>query len=318
LTEPLIGLFLNTLVIRLDLSGDPTFYDILTRVRQVVLEAYTHQDLPFERLVDMLQPERDLGRSPLFQAMMVLQEQSESFALPDLKITPMALPIDSAKFELSLAMARTPTGLRGWLEHRNDLFDAACMERMAEHLQVLLRAIAANPHRRLSHLPLLTESERREILIDWNDTSRSYPDAMLVRQLFERQVERAPDRVALTFEGHTLTYAELNSRSNQLAHYLQERGVGPDVLVGICLERSLDLIIALLGILKAGGGFVPVDPSYPDKRIRFMLEDAGVQLVLTRSDCVKHLSEQAADLIVLDRVSSDIATKSETTGNLAE
>ena len=277
--EDLIGSFVNTLVFRNDLS-DPSarFSQLLKQVRQVALEAYQHQDLPFELLVDALQPERSLSHSPLFQVMFVLQnglpEQTE---LTGLSITEIDLHFPTAKFDLTLTMREEKEGLRGWLEYNTDLFERATIERMAGHFQTLLEGIVANPDQPIAELPLLTESETQQLLKQWNGTQADYASEQCIHKLFEEQAERTPDAIALTFEAQQLTYRELNARANQLAHHLIKLGVGPDapkghdILVGICVERSLEMVVGLLAILKAGGAYVPLDPAYPSERILFML-----------------------------------------------
>ncbi len=262
--EGLIGFFVNTLVLRTDLSGNPRFRDLLARVRESALEAYAHQDVPFEKLVEELKPQRDLSRSPLIQVMFALQNApGGELALPGLEVTAQALDTATAKFDLTLSLTERPEGLRGVLEYATDLFDAATIERMAGHFTTLLEGIVAQPETPIGELPLLTPAERHQLLVQWNDTAVDYPRDQCIHQLFEEQVARTPDAVAVVFEDRQLTYAELNARANQLAHYLRTLGVGPDVLVGLCLERSLELVVGLLGILKAGGAYLPLDPSYP-------------------------------------------------------
>ena len=260
--EGLIGFFVNTLVLRSNLSGNPTFKELLAQVREMALGAYAHQDLPFEKLVEELQPERSLSHSPLFQVMFVLQNaRSTAAKFEGLRANPVPIGAETAKFDLTLSMGETEEGLRGSLQYSTDLFDAATIARMTGHLQTLLEGIVANPDQRVSQLPILTQAERNQLLIEWNDTQRDYPKNKCIHQLFEAQVEKSPDAVAVTFEDQQLTYRELNKRANQLAHYLRKRGVGPDVLVAICVERSLEMVVGLLGILKAGGAYVPLDPN---------------------------------------------------------
>ncbi|HID62186.1 MAG TPA: non-ribosomal peptide synthetase, partial [Anaerolineae bacterium] len=252
--EGLIGFFVNTLVMRADLSGDPGFRELLKRVREMALGAYAHQDLPFEMLVDALQPERNLSHSPLFQVMFVLQEApTGAQALSDLTLRGVEAETGVAKFDLTLSMAEDGDGdgLGGVFEYNVDLFDAATIERMIAHFQTLLEGIVADPNRPISELPLLTEAERRQLLVEWNDTVADYPQDRCIHELFEAQVERTSDAVAVVFEGEELTYDELNRRANQLAHHLRKLGVGPETLVGICVERSPEMIVGLLGIFKA-------------------------------------------------------------------
>ena len=300
--EPLIGFFVNTLVLRTQLDGELSFSDLLGRVKQMALDAYAHQDVPFVQLVEALQPERSLSYSPLFQVMFILQdEQIGQFDLPDLTLTPLEMDNVIAKFDLTLSLLETKSGLCGEWEYNSDLFEATTIERMSGQFQTLLEAIVANPEQRVSQLPLLSESEQHQLLVDWNDTYRDYPFDLGLHQLFETQVEQTPDKLALVFEQQQLTYRELNNQANQLAHYLQTLGVGSEVLVGICLEPSLDLVVSLLGVLKAGSVYVPLDPSYPQERLRFMLEDSQVQVLLTQELLSEKISAEQAHIVCLDK-----------------
>ncbi|WP_414582651.1 amino acid adenylation domain-containing protein [Scytonema sp. PCC 10023] len=299
--EGLIGCFVNTLVLRTNLAGNPTFEELLTRVREVALGAYAHQDVPFEVLVEELQPQRELSYTPLFQVMFVLQNAPMSaLELPGLTLSSLAIDSGSAKFDLTLDMAETAQGLFGTLEYNTDLFEASTIKRMAGHLQSLLQEIVANPHRRLSELPLLTESEQRQLLVEWNNTQTEYPQENCIHEWFEAQVEKTPDAIAVVFEDSLLTYCELNQRANQLAHYLRTLGVKPEVLVGICVERSLDMVIGLLAILKAGGAYVPLDPGYPKERLAYMLEDSQPSVLLTQQHLLKNLPTHKAKVVCLD------------------
>ncbi len=309
--EGLIGFFVNTLVLRTDLGGNPTFEELLGRVREVALGAYAHQDLPFEQLVEALQPTRDLSHTPLFQVMFALDDALvPSVELPDLTVSPQAVETGTAKFDLTLSMENTASGLMGVWEYNTDIFDEATIARMAGHFQTLLEAIAANPKHKISELPLLTPAERQQLLIEWNNTWAEYPQDKCVHQLFEEQVERAPDAVALVFEGEQLTYRELNRRANQLAHYLQSLGVGPEVLVGLCVGRSFEMIVGILGVLKAGGAYVPLDPAYPQERLAFMLEDSSVPVLLTETQLVELLPPNSACVVCLDGDIEKIAVHS--------
>jgi len=285
--EGLIGFFVNTLVMRTDLSGEPGFLDLLKRVRAVALGAYAHQDLPFEMLVEALQPQRDMSHTPLFQVAFALQNAPmETLALPGLALTPVELDTGTAKFDLTLTMAERPDGLGGAIEYNTDLFDAATIRRMVGHFQILLQGIVAHPRLPISRLPLLREAERQELLVAWNATHVPYPaawaDTTCAHELFEAQVAQRPDAVALTFEGCALSYAELDRQANQLAHYLQKLGVGPEVLVGISTDRSPEMIVGILGTLKAGGAYLPLDPTYPPERLAFMMQDAQISVLLTQ------------------------------------
>ncbi|MBD1808186.1 amino acid adenylation domain-containing protein [Microcoleus sp. FACHB-SPT15] len=280
--EGLIGFFVNSLVLRTNLSGNPTFLELLDRVREVALGAYAHQDLPFEKLVEELHPERNLSHHPLFQVAFSLQNTPiKALELPGLTLWLLHFDNPSAKFDLEFHLWESPEGLRGQVTYSTDLFDDARITRMLGHFQTLLESIVADPQQRLCDLQLLTESERHQLLVEWNDTQANYQKDLCIHQLFEAQVEQTPDAIALVFEDEQLTYRELNNRSNQLAHHLQKLGVEPEVLVGICLERSMEMIVGCLSILKAGGAYVPLDPTYPQERLNFMLEDAQIFILLT-------------------------------------
>ncbi|HLO85983.1 MAG TPA: amino acid adenylation domain-containing protein [Nostocaceae cyanobacterium] len=299
--EPLIGFFVNTLVLRTNLEGNPSFRELLQRVQQMTLDAYAHQDLPFEHLVQILQPERSLSHHPLFQVMFVLQNVPvKTLELPGLTFTPIEQKRTVAKFDLTLTMQETESGLVGVWEYNSDLFVADTIRRMSGHFQTLLEAIVKSPQQNIQQLPILTAAERHQLLIEWNQTQADYPQDKCLHQLFEEQVECTPDAIAVVFEDSTLTYQELNTRANQLAHYLQKLGVKPEVLVGICVERSLKMVIGLLGILKAGGAYVPIDPSYPPQRQKFILEDTQMPLLLTQQHLASDIFAQKTQLICLD------------------
>ena len=277
--EGLIGFFTNTLALRTDLSGDPTFTELLDRVREQTLAAYGHQDLPFERLVEELRPERTLSHNPIVQVMFTLQN-APGTSTPSAGTGGQPLAGNgTAKFDLSLFTAETPTGLLCVLEYTTALFDPDRIERMAGHLQTLIEQIVADPDRPITQLPLLTTAERQRLLA--KPPTVPYPDKMLAHELFEAQANRTPDQPALLHNGAQLTYQELNERANQLAHALQQRGVGPDVPVAICLDRGADLLTAVLAALKAGGAYLPLDPDYPDERLAFMLQDSHAQILIT-------------------------------------
>ncbi len=279
--EGLIGLFVNTLVLRTDLSDDPVFTALLRSVREICLGAQAHQDLPFEKLVEELAPVRDMSRSPLFQVMFTLQNASDTLLdIDDLQIIPVNMDTGAVKFDLDLEMTERSDGLDAIFNYNTDLFDESTIARMAGHFERLLEAIVSAPDKRLHDLCLLTGSEREQLLLDWNATEASYSQDTCLHQLFESQVGNSPEMVAVVFEDQQLTYGQLNAQANQLAHYLRAQGVGPEVLVGICVERSLEMIIGILGILKAGGAYMPIDPSYPQERIVFMVEDAQPAMVL--------------------------------------
>ncbi|MCY1045882.1 amino acid adenylation domain-containing protein [Corallococcus sp. bb12-1] len=281
-TEPLIGLFVNTLPLRLDLGGEPSFSELLGQVRRTTLAASVHQALAFEQLVEALQPTRALSHSPLFQVLFTLQNTpTESLTLPGLAIEQLEIESGTSQFDLSLSMNETPHGLVSDLTFDTDLFDAATIERMTGHFLSLLAAVADNPTQPVSRMPLLTEPERTLLLRDWNATSREVSPSQGLHGLFEAQAARRPEAIAARFESHALTYGELEARSNRVAHHLRSLGVEPGQRVGIFMERSLELLVGLLGILKAGAAYVPLDPLYPEERRAHILEDSGVALLLT-------------------------------------
>ncbi|WP_275269411.1 non-ribosomal peptide synthetase [Pantoea ananatis] len=279
--EPLIGFFVNTLVLRNRIDHSKNFSELLQQVRATTLEAYAHQDLPFEQVVEILNPERHTGHAPLFQVMLAMQNTTaETLELPGLVMESLASENLMTKFDLLLNLTEVGNHLTAQLDYNVDLFEPVTINRLAEHFQTLLAGIAARPAARISDLPMLGDAELRQLL-EWNNTTVEYLHPC-IHQQFEAQAESTPDNIALVFNEKQLSYSELNRRANQLAHYLREAGVGPDVLVGICVERSLEMIIAVLGILKAGGAYLPLDPSYPAARIAFMLEDAKPLLLLTQ------------------------------------
>ena len=301
-TEGLIGCFVNTLVLRGDLSGNPKFRDFLGRVRDGALKAYEHQDLPFEKLVEELNPERDSSRNPLFQVLFAVQNTPKrNSAFPGLIATALQIDSTTAKFDLSAALIERAEETTLRVEYRTELFEAATIERMLGHFRNLLEAIAADPEHRIDALPLLTEAEKQRITVEWNQTRRDCPTDRTVHQLFEAEVERRPDALALVFEEQQLTYRELNRRANQVAHYLRKRGVGPESLVGLCLERSVEMVVGLLAILKAGGAYVPLEPTYPRARLEFMLADTRASIVLTDGHSMDCLPQTNAQVICLDR-----------------
>jgi amino acid adenylation domain-containing protein len=328
--EGLIGFFVNTLVLRTDLSCNPTFQELLDRVREVTLGAYAHQDLPFEKLVEELHPERSLSRHPLFQVVFGFENAPmEALELPGLTVSSLNIDFKTTRFDLEFHLWEASEGfrslwgerwehgegIRGVVVYNTDLFDEATIIRMVGHLKTLLEGIVANPQARIANLPFLSEAERHQLLVEWNDTQADYPQDQCIHQLFEEQVEKTPDATAVIFEGKQLTYRELNSRSNQLAHYLQKLGVGSEVLVGICMERSVEMIVGCLSILKAGGAYVPLDPTYPQERLSFMLEDAQVPVLLTQQHLVERLGTQKSEVVCLDSDWETIAQETEENPN---
>jgi len=300
--ESLIGLFVNSVVLRADLSGDPPFSDLLQRVHRTALEAYDHQDLPFETLVDELAPERDPSRSPLFQVVFVMQYGAQARVdVPDLDIRPRAFEISSTRHDLELYIFDRPSGLSGRLVYNTDLFDASTIERMAGHLQTLLAGIVASPDAHLSQLPLLTPDQREHLGADWNSTEVEDLDQGCIHERVAARAAEQPDAVALIFEQQSVSYRELNERANQLAHSLRAQGIGTDDLVGLCAERSPEMVIGMLGILKAGAAYVPLDPAYPTDRIAFMLKDSAVTVLVTQEHLLSDLPEHSARVLCLDR-----------------
>lgn len=281
--EKLIGFFVNTLVFRGDLTGNPSFRELLGRVRESALGALAHQDLPFERVVRELRPDRTVSRNPLFQVMFVLQNAPMSPTdLPRLNLELLEIDTGTAKFDLTLSMMETPQGLRASLEYNADLFEPGTIARLLGCFQTLLESLIAQPDQKISRLSLLTPAERHQLLSGWNQTATDCPRDSTIAELFEEQVARTPQATALVFQGEKLTYRQLDTRANQLARRLQQLGVQPDRLVGVCMERSLELIVALVAILKAGGVYVSLDPAYPRERLAFMLEDTQASVLLTQ------------------------------------
>jgi amino acid adenylation domain-containing protein len=342
--EGLIGFFVNSLVLRTDLSGNPTFRELLSRVKEVALGAYAHQDLPFEKLVEELHPERHLNQNPLFQVVFALQNAPmEALELPGVILSPLQfVDTGTTRFDLEFHLwerkqnngvgVDSSEGISGFVVYSTDLFDAATITRMLGHFQTLLEGIVANPEQQLADLPILSEAERHQLLGEWNTTQTDYPKTQCIHQLFEAQVEQTPDAIALVFEDKHITYRELNNRSNKLAHYLQKQGVGAEVLVGLSVERSPEMIVGMLGILKAGGAYVPLDPTYPPERLSFMLEDAcrveafveknlacdlqntstnTSSVLLTQQQWVERLASHKSQVICLDKDWETLAQESE-------
>ena len=321
-TEPMLGLFVNTLVIRGDLGGDPPFASFLARVRETCLEAYAHQELPFEKLVEALRPERSLSHHPLFQVMFVYQDAAlAALNLQGLSVSPLAPGGALSKFDLSLelrpqaldsAQHAQSQGFSGRFEYNRDLFDATTIARWAGHLLTLLEAIASQPQTPIQRLNLLSPAQRRQLLVDWNQTAIAYPRDQCVHQLIESQIERSPDKTAIVFAGESMSYDALNRAANRLAHHLRDLGVGPEVLVGLSVERSLELMIGVLAILKAGGAYVPLDPGYPPERVLYMLRDTQAPLVLTQTAHAPLFAAQPVKVLCLDVDSAAWANQPDT------
>ena len=309
----ILGYFVDPVVMRANLSGNPSFKDFLAQVRQTVLEALAHQDYPFALLVEKLQPHRDPSRSPIFQASFSLLQFQKSQDIQklfvnqietyvdwgELKIKPYEIPQQEGQLDLGLEMVEGSSSVFGVFKYNTDLFDESTIERMAGHFQNLLSAIVENPQQKVSESPLLSEVERHQLLVEWNDTAREYP-SKCIHQLFEEQVERTPDAVAVVFENQQLTYQQLNQKANQLAHHLLSLRVEPEVLVGIYVERSFEMVVGFLGILKAGGAYVPLDPNYPQERLSYMLADSGVEVLLAQKSLLESLPSHTAQVVCLD------------------
>lgn len=308
--EGLIGLFVNTLVLRIDLSGDPSVHELLRRVRHRTLEAYAYQDTPFEKLVEELKPERTLNANPLFQVIFALQNTPSSpLALSGVQAQPLALEHTTSHFDLMFNLFDEAGALTGGVQYDQDLFTAATIERLLAHYQQLLAAMAAHPAQRLSQLQLLTDVEQAQLRA-WNATQIAYPQHLCLHEWFELRARQTPEAVALAFEDQQVSYAELNRRANQLAHYLRLLGIGPEAPVGLCVDRSLDMVIGILGILKAGGAYVPLDPDYPAERLAFMLEDSQAALVITKQLLAERLAGCKATMHCLDLLEQALATQS--------
>ena len=286
----LIGCFINVLVLRTDLSGDPGFCELLNRVREEALAAYSHQDLPFDRIVEIMQPKREWNRDPLFQVMFALQDADfQSVKIPgDLSLSEFSFPREIAQYDLTLFMSESQKKLRGMIEYNTDLFDRRTIERMGRCFVRILEGAVDDPEAKLSDLPLMNEREKQKILVDWNDTQRDYPLDLCVHELIEDQVKRTPDAIALEYNDTQMTYSELDNKANQLGHHLGSFRTKSDRSIGVYLDPSMELVISLLGILKTGAAYVPLDPSFPVERTRFMINDAGLSLIVTQS----HLSSK--------------------------
>jgi amino acid adenylation domain-containing protein/FkbM family methyltransferase len=300
--EGLIGFFVNTLVLRSDLSGNLIFTEFLRRVREVCLGAQTNQDLPFERLVEELQPERDLSYSLLFQVVFAMNTAPTAcLELPGLKLTSLEMERGATTFDLILDVSETENGLRGLIEYSTELFGEARISRLAQHYQSLVEGIVTNPKMRLYDLPLLTSQERQQLLVKWSAGDPQYLQDRCLHELFEAQVERTPKAVAVVYRESTLTYAELDAAAGQLAYDLRTHGVGPEVPVGLYVERSPEMVIGILGILKAGGAYVPIDPGYPREQIEYLVEDSQIQILLTQASLLAKLPPLGIETFCLDR-----------------
>ena len=300
-TQDLVGFFSNTVILRGNLDGDPTFRELLQRVRQTALEAYAHQELPLEMLIDKIRPGRDMSRSALFQVMLIFQ----NWALPRLELhglegSAQIVRTDTSKFDFTIELRSVGEAIEGVIEYNTDLFGADTIDRLWGHLTTYLHRAIAAPEQRAATISLLTSQERQQMLVEWNATGANYPRDVGLHELIEAQVERTPNAVAVRFGNRSLSYRELNARANQVANYLRKRGVGRDVLVGVCAERSIEMVVSLLASLKAGGAYLPVDPEYPTERLRVILEEANPPVVLTQSHLLNLIPAIAADYLCLD------------------
>jgi len=309
--EDLVGFFVNTLVLRMQVAEGMTFRELLRSVRETCLQAYTHQNVPFEKLVEELHPDRSLSHSPLFQTVFHLQNvMNDDLNLTGLSASTIETAMRKAKFDLSLAMRECGNGLTGVLNYNTDLFDAGTAARIAVHFQKLLESAVATPDRQLSCLPMLTAAERQESLVTWNDFRCDYGRDRLVHEVLEEQALRRPECAAVRYENTTLTYGELNRQANQLAHHLRKLGVGPETIVGICIERSLEMMVGLLGILKAGGAYLPLDPAFPAARLAFMLDDARAQMLVTQEKLAGQLPDRGERRVYLDAHARNLESES--------
>ncbi len=300
--ENLLGFFVNTLVLRTDFSGRPSFQELLARVREVALGAFAHQELPFEKLVEALQPERSLSHTPLFQVMFGLQNApAHELEIPGLTFQLLSNDSGTAKFDLTLLMEETEEGLVGTLQYNRDMFEEQSVNRLALHFITLLEAIVSDPSAHISRLKLIPDDHLHQLLVAFNHTRATYPSALLLHDLFQRQASLTPQAEALVFADHRFTYQQLNEQANQLAHFLSSRGVGPESLVAICINRSPQMLVALLGVLKAGAGYVPVDPNYPPQRIHWMMDDLRGGLVLSEANLADRLTGFGVEVICLDQ-----------------
>lgn len=310
--EGLIGFFVNTLAMRVDLRDDPTVHDLLVRTRALMVAAYANQDVPFEQVVEAVQPARTLSHSPIFQVLFVLQNAPRGeLQLPGLSLSEEEVSLPTAQFDVTLWLQESAEGIRGTLNYSSDLFDAATMERWVEHLEVVLRQIPHQPSCKVGSLSMVSGRQRRQVVELFNATHMDYPKEKLVHELFEEQVRVTPSRIAVSYERQSLTYAELNARANRLARCLRARGVGPERLVGICADRTPEMIVGLLGILKAGGAYLPLDPNYPQERLQHMVADGLPQLVLTQETLLSVLPTTAQETLTFDKARQEAHDQSE-------
>ncbi len=299
--EGMLGFLITMLVLHTELSGAISFRELLSRMRRVILDAYAHQDVPFTKILEVAQLERDWSRNPLFQySFIFLSEEGAAEGAKSVELIPIEYDPQSSRFDMTLVVEDHGDRVINYIEYNTDLFTAESMARFAEHFRVLMESLVAQPDRPIAELPMLTSAERQQLLAEWNDNQLPYPADQCMHQLFEAQAERTPEAVAVVYKQEQLTYAELNHRANQLAAQLRALGVGPEVLVGLCVERSLEMVLGLLGILKAGGAYVALDPEYPRERQAFMLRDAGISILLTQPDIADTLPTEGLTVLYLD------------------
>jgi amino acid adenylation domain-containing protein len=308
--EGLIGFFVNTLVLRTSLEGDPSFVELLESVREVAIGAYTHQDLPFEKLVEELQPQRDLGRDPLLQVLFVLQNiPAEGLKLPGLQLRGIPAESNTAKYDLTLMIQESNGGLTATINYSTDLYEARTMRRMLEQYETLLESIVGDPEQRISLLRVVTKEEQELMLGEWNETRREHDLSKCVHHLIARQAEATPGELAVVYEDREISYGELEERSNRLGRYLKKRGAGPEELIGICMERGIEMVVAVLGVLKSGAGYVPLDPSYPEERLEYMISDSGVKLVVTEKNVRRVVAGAGVEVVSIDDEKEEIAAE---------
>jgi non-ribosomal peptide synthetase component F len=301
--EDLIGFFVNTLAIRTEMNGDASFSDLLKQVKKETLDAFEHQELPFEKIVEAVVKERDMSRSPLFQVMFVLRNMPEipELVMKDVNLSTVPYGHTTSLFDITLFITENEKGLQGAIEYKTELFTEATIRRLVMHFTQLLRSIVIEPQQRIAALPMLGIAEEQLLLESFNDNTMNFPAGKTLVNLFEEQVTKSPDRIAIIFENEQLTYKELNERSNQLAHHLKKKGVQPESLVPLVLDRSLEMMVAILGIQKAGGAYVPVDPEYPGERVQYILEDTRASIALCTQDQISKLSSgNGLEIIAID------------------
>ena len=297
--EALIGCFINILLLRTDLTGDPSFRELVARARETTLAAYEHQDLPFDKLVEELEPQRELGRNPLTQVMLVMLNMP-AIESPDANWKIIEDDTDSSQLDLTMHVWEENGALTGAVTYSTDLFQGSTIRRFLNHFEILISAAINQPDRAISELPVMTADEEHQILVDWNQTAEPFPEDATLHSLIETQAQLQPDQLAVIYDDERLTYKELNRRANQLAHHLRALGVRSDMPVAICVERSLSLVVGLLGILKAGGAYVPLDPNYPAERIAFMLRDAHPHVLITQSALCNRFSTSGISIVLID------------------